>query len=93
MSRLIGLIGILVIFGLAFLMSNNRKAINYKTIGVGFILQIFFAIFIFKVPIGQKIFMDLGEFVAKILDFATDGGVFCFRTFDGKSKTYFGMGK
>ncbi|MDY6310888.1 MAG: nucleoside transporter C-terminal domain-containing protein [Cyanobacteriota bacterium] len=86
MSRLIGLIGILVIFGLAFLMSNNRKAINYKTIGVGFILQIFFAIFIFKVPIGQKIFMDLGEFVAKILDFATDGGVFVFGPLMEKAK-------
>jgi len=78
MGRLIGILGILVIFGIAFLMSNNRKAINYKTIGVGFLLQIFFAIFIFKVPLGQKIFMTLGNFITKILDFASDGGSFVF---------------
>ena len=78
MGRFIGILGILVIFGIAFLMSNNRKAINYKTIGVGFLLQIFFAIFIFKVPLGQKIFMALGNFITKILDFASDGGSFVF---------------
>ena len=78
MGRLIGILGILVIFGIAFLMSNNRKAINYKTIGVGFILQIVFAVFIFKVPLGQKIFMTLGNFITKILDFASDGGSFVF---------------
>lgn len=78
MGRLIGILGILVIFGIAFLMSNNRKAINYKTIGVGFILQIVFAVFIFKVSLGQKIFMTLGNFITKILDFASDGGSFVF---------------
>ena len=86
MGRLIGILGVLVIFGIAFLMSNNRKAINYKTIGVGFILQIFFAIFIFKVPFGQKIFMCLGNFITKILDFATDGGAFVFGPLMEKAK-------
>ena len=78
MGRLIGILGILVILGIAFIMSNNRKAINYKTIGVGFILQILFAVFIFKVPLGQKIFLTLGNFITKILDFASDGGSFVF---------------
>ena len=59
-------------------MSNNRKAINYKTIGTGFALQVFFAIFIFKVPLGEKLFLNLGMFVQKILDFAKDGGAFVF---------------
>ena len=73
MDRLIGITGIAIILGIAYLMSNNRKAINYKTIGVGFLLQIFFAVFIFKVPLGEKLFMMMGNFVTKILDFATDG--------------------
>ena len=42
MSRFIGFLGIIIIFALAYLMSNNRKAINYKTIGVGFLLQVLF---------------------------------------------------
>ena len=86
MGRLIGILGILVIFGIAFLMSNNKKAINYKTVGVGFILQIFFAIFIFKVPLGQKIFLGLGKFITKILDFAIDGGSFVFGPLMHKAK-------
>jgi len=78
MSRYIGLIGIVVIFLLCYLMSNNRKAINYKTIGMGFLLQVSMAIFIFKVPIGQKMFLLIGEFIRKILDFAYEGGSFVF---------------
>lgn len=78
MSRLIGIIGIIFILGLAYLMSNNRKVINYKTVGIGFLLQILFAFFIFKVPLGEKLFMALGMFIKKILDFASDGGAFVF---------------
>ena len=78
MERFIGIIGIVVIFLICYALSNNRKAINYKTITIGFILQIVFAIFIFKVPIGQKIFMLIGDFICKILDLAYEGGSFVF---------------
>lgn len=78
MSRFIGFLGIIIIFALAYLMSNNRKAINYKTIGVGFLLQVLFAVFIFKVPLGQKIFMAIGLFIQKLLVFAKQGGEFVF---------------
>ena len=66
MSRFIGILGIIFIFGLAYLMSNNRKAINYKTIGMGFLLQVLLAIFVFKVPFGQKMFMAIGLFIQKL---------------------------
>ena len=36
MSRFVGLIGIIVIFLIAYAMSNNKKAINYRTVAVGF---------------------------------------------------------
>ena len=55
MSRFIGILGIVVIFALAYALSNNKKAINYKTIGMGFLLQVLLAVFIFKIPIGQKL--------------------------------------
>ena len=45
---------------------------------MGFLLQISFAIFIFKVPFGQKMFLLIGEFIRKILDFAYEGGSFVF---------------
>lgn len=78
MDRFFGIFGIILIFGLSYLLSNNRKAINYKTIGTGFALQVLLAFFIFKVPLGRAIFMNIGMFIQKILDFARDGGVFVF---------------
>jgi CNT family concentrative nucleoside transporter len=45
---------------------------------MGFLLQVSFAIFIFKVPIGQKMFLLIGEFIRKILEFAYEGGTFVF---------------
>ena len=78
MERFIGIIGIVVIFLIAYMMSNNKKAINIKTVATGFILQILLAVFIFKVPIGEKIFLLIGNFIIKILDFAYEGGMFVF---------------
>ena len=69
MERLVGLIGVIAIFLMCYALSNNKKAINYKTIGMGFLLQISLAVFIFKVPVGQKMFLLIGEFIRKILDF------------------------
>ncbi len=78
MSRFFGIFGIAFIFLLAYLMSNNKKAINYKTVGTGFALQVLLAVFIFKVPFGRALFMNIGLGVQKILDFAKDGGSFVF---------------
>ncbi len=78
MDRFFGIFGIIFIFAIAYFMSNNRKAINYKTVGTGFLLQILLAVFVFKVPLGQKMFMAIGLFIQKILEFAKEGGQFVF---------------
>ena len=78
MDRFFGILGIILIFLIAFLMSNNKKAINYKTVGTGFLLQVLLAVFIFKVPLGRAMFMAIGTFISKILDFAKEGGSFVF---------------
>ena len=74
MQRFIGLIGIVVVLLIAFALSNNKKKINYKTIGLALLLQVLFALFIFKVPLGQFIFLEIGAFIEKLLDFAVEGG-------------------
>ncbi len=85
MERFFGIFGIILIFGIAYLMSNNRKAINYKTVVTGFILQILLAVFVFKVPLGRSLFLAIGEFIQKILEFAKEGGQFVFGgLMDGK---------
>jgi len=78
MERFTGLIGLAMIFGLAFLMSNNRKAINYRLVITGLLLQIGLAVFILKVPLGQEIFYWIGKAINKILDFSNEGALFVF---------------
>ena len=78
MQRFIGIIGILVILLIAYLMSNNRKKINYKTVGIAFLLQVSLAIFVFKVPLGRFIFLEIGKFIEKLLEFAIQGGQVVF---------------
>jgi CNT family concentrative nucleoside transporter len=78
MERFIGLIGIAVILGIAFAMSNNRKAINYRLVGVGLSLQFALAVFILKTEIGQTIFQTLGNWINKLLEQSSKGAEFVF---------------
>lgn len=59
-------------------MSNNRKKINYKTIGVGLLLQFLLAIFVLKVPFGRAIISYISRFIEKILYFSNVGADFVF---------------
>ena len=78
MERFTGIIGIILILGLAVLMSNNRRKINLKTVGVGLLLQFILAVFVLKTKPGIVIFACIGKFIQKILDFSVAGGDFVF---------------
>jgi CNT family concentrative nucleoside transporter len=78
MERFTGLLGIILILGVSFLMSNNRKAINYRTVGVGLLLQVSLAVFILKTDLGQQIFQWLGDSINTLLGQADKGAQFVF---------------
>jgi len=78
LDRFFGIFGIIVILGIAYLMSNNKKAINWRTIISGLVFQLCIAIFVLKTPWGQFIFGKLGEGIGYLLDFANKGGDFVF---------------
>jgi concentrative nucleoside transporter, CNT family len=78
MDRFFGLIGVVLILGLAFLLSNNKKAISRRVIFSGLALQLGLAIFILKVPIGQDLFATLGRWITRLLDFSNKGAEFVF---------------
>ena len=78
MERFTGLLGIVLILGVAFLMSNNRKAINYRTVGVGLLLQVLLAVFILKTAVGQSLFQWLGDSINTLLGQADKGALFVF---------------
>jgi len=78
LDRFFGVFGIIAILGLAYLMSNNRKAINWRTIISGLIFQLCIALFVLKTPWGQFIFGQLGNGISHLLAFANKGGDFVF---------------
>jgi CNT family concentrative nucleoside transporter len=78
MERFSGIIGIVFILGLAFLMSNNRKAINYRLVASGIGLQIVLALLVLKIPPVQYFFQVLGKGMGKIEEFGREGAKFVF---------------
>ncbi len=87
MERYTGLIGIALILGIAFAMSNNRKAINYRVILSGLGIQLLLALFILKTTLGQDIFGGLAFVVKKILSFSDQGAEFVFGAVANKDAT------
>ncbi|PIB30381.1 NupC/NupG family nucleoside CNT transporter [Maribacter sp. 4G9] len=71
-----GILGMLVLLGLAFLFSSNKKAINWKTVGIGIAIQLALAIGILKVPFIRAIFTVLGKIFNEILNFTVAGSQF-----------------
>ncbi len=77
-QRLIGLIGIVLILGIGYALSSNRRAIRWPTVAWGLGLQFAFAIFVLRVPLGREIFRRLGDFVTSVLHFSYVGSSFVF---------------
>src|SRR5712691_3203753 len=77
-SRLTGVFGLILILGIGVAFSRNRRAISRRVVAWGVGLQLLFAIFVLRVPVGQKIFGWLGATVTKILSFSYAGSEFVF---------------
>lgn len=73
MDRLIGFVGIIVLLGLTFLFSNNRRKINYRTVLVGLSLQFFLGVLLFKWEAGNRFIQIVAAKVTSFL-FLTDQG-------------------
>lgn len=73
-----GIIGMAFLIFISFLLSNNRKAINWKTASFGLLIQIILAISVLKISWVQAIFEFSGKIFVKILDFTMEGTKFLF---------------
>ncbi len=70
--------GIVALLLIAYLCSLNRKAINWKTVGFGLLLQFVLALSILKLSWVQSIFNGVGKIFVSILDFTAAGSTFLF---------------
>jgi len=73
-----GFLGIAVLLGICFLLSNDRKAINWRTVGIGIGLQFVLALMILKVPGVRQLFDYAAQFFQSILAFSNAGAEFIF---------------
>lgn len=74
----VSFIGIFVLAGFAWACSSNRKVVNWRVVLWGIGLQLFFAFFIFVLPIGAAFFLFVNKIVAAVIDSATAGTKFLF---------------
>jgi CNT family concentrative nucleoside transporter len=71
-------LGALVILGIGYAFSTNRRAINWTTVAWGLSLQIIFAFIVLKTSIGQIVFETLGYYITRLLGFSGVGAAFVF---------------
>jgi len=90
MERFAGLLGLVVIVGVAFLFSNNRAAIQPRIIFWGLGLQFGFAFLVLKTDFG-KVFQVIGTGVNHLIDYSTEGSKFLFGDKLGAPNDQFGV--
>ena len=75
---MIAFLGMLVLMGIAWALSNNRRIIPWRTVITGTLLQLAFAVIILLTPPGRAFFAGLTKFVTLFLDFSDAGARFVF---------------
>jgi len=77
-ERWISVLGTVVLVGIAWLFSMNRKKINWKTVGVGIALQVILALIVLVSPPGRWFFSKMNDVIVRMLSFSEDGARFLF---------------
>ena len=81
MGSLLGVLGLFTLLSIALLLSENRSAINIKTVLYGLISQLIFALFILKTPFGAPIFSFLDKSINILIGFSSSGSDFLFKSY------------
>lgn len=78
MQLLNGLIGIVFLLGVLYLLSENRKGINWRTVFVALGLQLTFAVLVLRVEVVRHLFDFVSKFFVQVLGFTKAGSSFLF---------------
>ena len=77
-QRAVGLLGMVMLLGVGYALSRNRKAVDWRVVAWGLGLQLLFAIFVLRVELGRDLFARLGAVVTTILSYSYAGSQFVF---------------
>ncbi len=86
MGRFTGILGLLIMLGLAYAFSTNRRAINKKTVAWGLGLHVVFAIFVLKIEFGRVLLQQAGNAVNRFLSYSFAGTKFVFGPLGAQEK-------
>ncbi|MCF7500223.1 NupC/NupG family nucleoside CNT transporter [Pseudoalteromonas sp. L1] len=78
MTTFMSLVGIVVLLGIAFAASTNRKAINLRTVGIAFLLQVLIGGFVLFFEAGKNVLASMSLGVSSVIGYANDGISFLF---------------
>lgn len=78
MSTFMSLVGMIVLLAIAVLLSNNRKAINLRTVGGAFAIQFALGAFVLYVPWGRDLLAGFSNGVSNVINYGNDGASFLF---------------
>lgn len=76
-----GLLGMFVLIGIAYIFSDNRKAISWRIVGIGLGIQVILAFGVLHVSMIQSVFEFAGRCFVKIIDFTNEGTAFLFKSY------------
>lgn len=76
--RLLDLTGMIAFLGIAWLLSHDRRRVNFRVVAWGIALQLLFAFIILKTSPGHAIFFFARAFIARLLSFTDAGASFLF---------------
>ena len=85
--RAMGALGIIVLIGIAVLLSQNRKRINWRPVMWGVGLQILFGLVVLSPTVGEFFFTVVNKSVTRLLSFAEEGADFLFQTVEPQTAT------
>ncbi|MEY4007699.1 MAG: hypothetical protein RLZZ467_731, partial [Gemmatimonadota bacterium] len=77
-DRLMGVVGVATMIGLAWLLSNDRKRINWRLVASGIGLQAIFGVIVLKTGVGRAVFAYVGDLITRLIGFQEQGARFVF---------------
>ncbi len=78
LDRLTGIFGLLAMIGIAWLISTDRRKVNWRLVGMGIVLQAVFAFLVLKTGVGRALFTGANQVFVRLLGFTRDGATFIF---------------
>ncbi|MFS4457372.1 NupC/NupG family nucleoside CNT transporter [Maribacter sp. 2304DJ31-5] len=88
MSLMRGILGMVFLILIAFLFSNNRKAIDWRIVGIGLLFQLTLAVCILKIPFLLNLFEWIGQIFVSVLEYTATGSEFLFGGMVGNTDTF-----